>query len=300
MHFSPTARKWCELHVAIAWVLSRDEEFCAEIADDVSASQRTFCASARLERAMMDAGCFDVVKETVPIDRPSEMIVLPKLKRGYAGRFRSLAEDYERGGNSSFTPWIEALPHAPEAAAGIVNVSDFLLGRWHEASRDVLACIADERIKARGVAIDQKRRLPAGELPAASVTGAVWMDLTGTLREGPQNPFGDQPRYWVEITVEWEGVLRCFPPGESKTSPETQCKIWLEDERRKSLHRQPKRYAELLIEAQRLFPGLSGRAFASAWRAAKEAVPESTWRAGRPRKNPDANPQRSRAIHTRP
>lgn len=46
-------RKWRPLHVAIAWALTRDKQFCCEIAGDKNAEDYTFYASERLEQAMI-------------------------------------------------------------------------------------------------------------------------------------------------------------------------------------------------------------------------------------------------------
>ena len=95
------ARKWRPLQVAIAWSLTRDDEFCNEIACYENAEKSTFCACNRLEQEMMKAGCFEAVNETIPLDPPSRTVVMirQKLKSSYVGRFRALAEDYECGGN---------------------------------------------------------------------------------------------------------------------------------------------------------------------------------------------------------
>ena len=210
-------RRWRPLHVAIAWVVTRDEEFCREIADDRFAEQYTVFGIARLEQAMMQAGCFNTIKETM------------SLKPGYVGRFHSLAEDYENGGKSTFTLAIKAVPNASEAASGIICLSDFLSGRWGEAFRSIADRIADGDIRARGVAIDGEERLPSGDMPPASVTNAMSMDHKYTVWEGPQAIGGKQSRRWIGITLEWKGVLKCFPkpraPTEKKKSELPQSRL---------------------------------------------------------------------------
>lgn len=142
------------------------------------------------------------------------------LKPGYAGPFRSLAEEYENGGKTTFTAAIKAVPHASEAASGIICLSDFVSGRWGEAFRSIADQIADGDIRARGVAIDGEERLPSGDMPAASVTNAMLMDHKYTVWEGPQAIGGKQSRRWIGITLEWNGLLKCFPKPRAPTEKE--------------------------------------------------------------------------------
>ena len=109
----------------------------------------------------MDAGCFDACEEELPLDPPSRTIVIfrHKLKQHYVGRFKALAEDYEGRGKTRFTSSIEAVPRA--SRAGIVNVLDFLSGRWLDAFRSIADQIADGGGRLAQVRRVRRRRLPA-------------------------------------------------------------------------------------------------------------------------------------------
>jgi hypothetical protein len=224
---------------------------------------------------MIQAGCFDIIQGP-------KVVLRHTLKPGYAGPFRSLAEDYEKGGKTTFTAAIKAVPHASEAAAGIICLSDFLSGRWqHDAFRSIADGIADGDIRARGVAIDGERRLPNDDMRAASVTNAMWMDADYTVWEGPKAMWGEQPRRWIEITVSWDDLLKCFEPTpthaptQGTVAAETRCREWLI---REMLH-SPKQTDTSKIEWYRTacekFAGLGekesltpSRSFVRAWTAA--------------------------------
>ena len=208
-------RKWRPLHVSIAWALTRDEQFCADIAENDSAAQRIFCASAQLEHEMIEAGCFKVVNEIMQLDPPTRTVEIQthRLVPGYAGRFRALAKDYELRGRRDYTDSIAQLPHAPESERNRVPLGDFLLGRWVESFREIMTHVSDGSINARGVAVDGNVRKPAGEMPAACVTKAMWIDVDGVVWEGPQPVDGstDHPRRWADVTLMWEQCLMAFP-----------------------------------------------------------------------------------------
>lgn len=220
------SKLWRPLHVAIAWTLTCDEQFCANIAANDSAAQRIFCASAQLEHEMIEAGCFKVVNEIMQLDPPTRTVEIQthRLVPGYTGRFRRLAEDYELRGRRDYTDSIAQLPHAPESACNRVSLGDYLLGRWVEMFPEIMAHVSDGAISARGVAVDGNVRMPAGEMPAACVTDAMWIDLHGTVWEGPQpaTSFDEKPRQWIEISVNWDETLVCFP---AHASDEVQPKI---------------------------------------------------------------------------
>ncbi len=281
------SRKWLPLHVAIAWALTRDLEFCDEIGDDRNAEQRTFCASDLLEQAMMQAGCFVAVEETIPLDPPSRTFVMSRhrLTSGYSGRFKALAEEYDGEGRKSFTSTIKDLLHNTEAAFGIVSVSTFLSGHWHDAFRIIADRIADGEVRARGVAVDGERRLPSADMPAASVTTAMWMDLNGMVWEGPEAKWGEQPRRWIGMTIERDGLRKHFPPHEAP-DPESRCQQWLADQMKKSPGQRTKRRSEFKCEALATFEGLRVGQFDRAWVAAIGITGSDAWSAaGRPRKN---------------
>ena len=275
------------MQVAIAWSLTRDDEFCNEIACYENAEKNTFCACNRLEQEMMKAGCFEAVNETIPLDPPSRTIVMirQKLNSSYVGRFGTLAEDYVSGGNVTYTSTIKALPHSVESAAGIVSVLDFLLGRWHDAFRSIADRIADGDVRARGVAIDGEKRLPNGDMPAASASNAMWMDLEGVVWEGPQPAWGDKPRRWIDITVKWDDLMKCFEPipmatpsGQSAAA-ETRCRDWLTIEMKASLDQTTTAKKEWYQVACGKFPGLGNaenetpsRSFDRAWNASISAT----------------------------
>jgi hypothetical protein len=212
------SRKWRPLHVSIAWSLTRDEQFCTDIAENASAAQRIFCASLQLEHEMIEAGCFNVVNEIMRLDPPTRTVEIQthRLVPGYTGRFRALAEDYELRGRRDYTDSIAQIPHAPDSACNRVSLGDYLLGRWVESFREIMAHVSDEAISARGVAVDGNVRKPAGEMPAACVTDAMWIDLDGVVWEGPQPVDGsaDHPRRWVDVTLMWEQCLVAFPAME--------------------------------------------------------------------------------------
>lgn len=288
---TPHTKVWRPLHEAIAWALTQDEDFCVEIADDNKAQTSPFWASHLLEQAMMHSGCFDALEEAIPLDPPSRTIVVlrHRVKPGYVGRFKSLAEVYESGGKTTFTATIKDLPHAPEAAAGIVSVGDFLLGRWHDAFRSIVGRIADGDILARGVAIDGDRRLPSGDLPAASVTTAMMMDLDGTVWEGPPAFRGEQPRRWIGITINWNDLLKCFEPVPSAepsrltVAAETLCREWLIKQMEASPNQTDTAKTEWYRQACEKFSGLGtpenatpSRSFVRAWTAAI-GVTDAKW-----------------------
>lgn len=207
------ARAWQPLHIAIGWALTRDENFCAEIVQNPSSAQRTFCASLQLESAMIEAGCLKLVNEILQLDPPTRTVEIQthRLVPGYAGRFRFLAEDYDQRGRRDYTDSIAQVPHHPESERQRVSLLDYLIGRWHETFREIADHIADGHLRARGVAIDGERRSPNGDLPAASVNNAMCMDVKGIVWEGPQAIWGEQPRRWVEVEVNWADLLECFP-----------------------------------------------------------------------------------------
>lgn len=208
---SMQARKWRPLQVAIAWVVTRDEQFCDAIANDGSALQRTFCGSALLEHEMMEAGCFNVSDGILKFEPPAPNLAILRhsIKPNYRGRFRVLAERYGDGRQHAINSGPD-LPNSPVADG--VSVGDFLLGRWHDAFRLIADRIADGEIAARGVAIDGERRQPAGDLPAASVNLGMWMDLDGLVWEGPQVLYAEQPRRWGDVAINWNDLVRCFEP----------------------------------------------------------------------------------------
>jgi hypothetical protein len=290
-------RKWRPLHVAIAWALTRDQEFCAEIAEDQWAGQLTFCASERLEQAMMEAGCFEIREKTIQVDQPSNTVTFERhrLRLGYAGRFKVLAEDYENGGRHTFTSTIKNLPHSPGAFDGIVSLGDFLLGKWHDSFscptdfRTIESCIkdriADGDIQARGVALDGNRRLPGDVFPAASVTKSTWMDVDGKVWEGPKVQYGEQPRRWTEITLKWDELLHCFEPI-APPDAESQCREWLIAKMQKSPNKRPRNRDDFLADALERFSGLKPEHFKRAWPGAIAASGAQAWsHGGRPRKN---------------
>ena len=98
---SPTERakprKWRPLHEAIAWVLTRRRAILPRARCGHGVEQRTYFAYGRLEQEMMEAGCFDAVKQTMQFEPSSPAIVIlrHKLRPGYSGRFKDLAEEYE-------------------------------------------------------------------------------------------------------------------------------------------------------------------------------------------------------------
>jgi hypothetical protein len=206
------------LHVSIAWSLTRDEQFCTDIAENASAAQRIFCASCQLEHEMIEAGCFNVVNDIMRLDPPTRTVEIQtqRLVPGYTGRFRALAEDYELRGRRDYTDSIAKLPHAPESERNRVSLGDFLLGRWVESFREIMTHVSDGAIAARGVAVEGSVRKPAGEMPAACVTDAMWIDLDGVIWEGPQaaTSFDEKPRQWIEISMNWDELLDCFPAHE--------------------------------------------------------------------------------------
>jgi hypothetical protein len=197
------------------------------------------------------------------------------LTPGYTGRFQSLAEDYENGGKTTCTDTIKSFPHAPEAIAGIVSVSDYLQGRWHDAFRSIADRICDGQIRARGVAIDGVRRSPNGDMPAASVNDAMSLDVYNTAWEAPQTPTG---RRWTEMTINWDDLLKFFgpdTPSRQTAAAETRCREWLKEQMRRSSEQTTMSKMEWYRKACKKFRGLGNaegrspsRSFARAWTAA--------------------------------
>lgn len=212
-------RMWRPLHVSIAWGLTRDEQFCADVAENASAAQRIFCASLQLEHEMIEAGCFNVVNEIMQLDPPTRTVEFQthRLVPGYSGRYRAVAEDYELRGRRDYTDSIAQLPHAPESERNRVSLGDYLQGRWAESFCEIMAHVSDGAISARGVALDGNVRKPAGEMPASSVTDSMWMDVDGVVWEGPQSAifFDEKPRQWIDISLNWDELLVCFPAHDS-------------------------------------------------------------------------------------
>lgn len=211
---SNRSRKWRPLHVAIAWALTRDEQVCTRMAGNVSGAN-IFAACSQIEREMLDSGCFMIVNEIMHLDMPTRTVEIQthRLVPGYRGCFRLLAEGYELRGRRDYTGTIADLPHAHECASNRAPLLDYLMGRWVDTFHEIMALVADGVINARGVAVDGSVRRPAGELPASSITSAMWIDDRGVVWEGPwpATSFGEKPRHWAEISLNWNELLCHFP-----------------------------------------------------------------------------------------
>lgn len=211
------SQNWRPLHVALAWMLSRDEAFCTAIAADADARERTFCAAARLEQAMISAGCFLPTPQAVACVRNSEGVTAEigryVANPDYLGRFSALALEYESDGWRHFTPTLRALPHDWVSECGVVTLSDYLFGRLHDAFSVLVGRIADGHILARGVAVVSSKREPPAEMPAASASPEMWLDFeTGNVWEGPKSDREPQPRHWRNVTISWTDLLAHFEP----------------------------------------------------------------------------------------
>ena len=104
-------QNWRSLPVAIAWIVTRDRSFCDVIETDQAAMQHTARASFRLEREMLEAGCFVEKEATLDFAAPvpSIKIRVHGLAPGYSGRFQKLAAEYEREGRDHRPDEFESL-----------------------------------------------------------------------------------------------------------------------------------------------------------------------------------------------
>jgi hypothetical protein len=297
-------RKWRPLHVAIAWVLARDEQFCNEVEADKSSEERTFIAPSLLERTMRAVGCFlpepqatvcvrrtwqgtvnhstwAVHSSTCTVSLYERLVATPN----YQGRFSELSRAYDETGWSDLDSAGRALYSDELLPLDIVSLDQYLLNQWFGSFESIIARIADEEIKARGTALDGDKRSNI-DMPPNSVTSAMWLDVDGMVWEGPQVMWGNQQRRWLDISLNWEDVLKAFPPHEPP-SAESQCLDWLKALMRKTPTKRPKPRRCFQSEAQKLFDGLTGVGFGKAWSDAIIATGAIAWKSGgRPSKKP--------------
>jgi hypothetical protein len=264
-------RTWWPLREALAWVVSRDDEFTRKMDEktftgdfrpcNLEASNLFLCLS--LEKDMLQAGCF--TKRTRMLVRGGKRVKIEEysLTKNYRGRFQRLAENYETARQESWR---------------VPSLHNFLVRRLCDAAKEIAKRVADEKLRMRDVDgnVPPER---AETLAIVSQPDELFPDEM-LLPDGEMvDANGDLHR---NVTVNREELLRQFP-RERLSDPESLCR-WLEGEMRKSTHRRPKPREDFKIEALKMFPGLSARAFDRAWKAAIKASAAEWSRPGRPRK----------------
>lgn len=272
----PQPRNFRDLHVAVAWVVTLDEGICREVEYCGRKADEQFAEI--VEKAMSNSECFEHIDNDhmAAVDTPRPVPVpgaSHKLRHGYTGRFLALAKEYEiRRQMGQESPY--------------VNLRDFLLHRWRLAFQQILDCMADGKLGARGVEFDGLDRIGAREIPSASVTDSMFMDLSGAVWEAPPRTTGRQPKRWHRVKVSWPELLTCFKPVTGREI-ESECHRWLEQEMRKSPDRRPFPRRIYLERAQEEFRGIRPASFANAWKFAIKTTGATAWSdPGRPKKPP--------------
>ena len=234
-------RKWRPLHVAIAWIVARDEQFCSEIETDPSAKETTFVAPDRLEHAMLASGCFLPEPQALVCFRTideeitthstwavkSTLCWVRELGRwearpNYVDRFATLALEYEETAGYKTSITGRCGFNDELLGFGIVSLGQYLFDRWIDSFDLLVARIGDEEVNARGTALIGNERTPLA-FPPEAVTDAMWLDLEGNICEGPQKLRHEQPRRWTDVTVNWAELQSAFPDYPS-AEPESQCR----------------------------------------------------------------------------
>jgi hypothetical protein len=190
---------WWPLREALAWVVSRDDEFTREMREETFAGDCRLCnledsnlfLSTRLENDMLEAGCFTKQTREMLV-RGEERVEIEEysLTPNYQGRFQRLAEDYEAARQVR----LRDRPSIP------LSLYEFLLGRLREAARRLARLAADGKIEMR----DALDTIPAAQAGTLGIVGK----LDELLPDGQMNDASGRER--TDITVNREKLLNWF------------------------------------------------------------------------------------------
>ena len=187
-------RDWQPLSVAMAWVVTRDEQFCAGLPSGDPSLKNLCFAYLRLEDVMIEGGCLSAVNE--------RDVIVHRHVAGSTARFEALAQDFERARQGS----IRELQY----------FSNYLEHRWTSAFAEIMGHIANRRMCGSGTAVTEES-CERMDLPPSSFSGRVTFDERGRVWEGPAFVGGKRRRYWVDIQLRWPGSLTiCQPLPETK------------------------------------------------------------------------------------
>jgi hypothetical protein len=287
--------EWLELREALAWIVTRDEEFMREMREtfaDLRMEDSNWFILDRLEPAMEQAGC--VIKQSRrvrvqfkdddPDIRIDEKGFEHSLDPQYQGSWRPLAEAYDTAKRKVLCDDQEA-----EADAGAESEADD-----QEDKQDPLTLFNFLRYRLVKAGTELAKKASEGKLQMRDAHGNVPPELAHTLGIGivgdpswflPDGQMIDATgKVRGHITVHREDLLKCFPRVLTEHNAKSLCQRWLEEEMRKSPHRSPKPRKEFQTEAMQKWPGLSGRKFNNPWDAAIPPTGAKWNQAGRPPK----------------
>ena len=285
---SPKTVPW-PLSKALAWCLTRNEEFAQEVAShDRSSPSEELDGELQpryIGRAMLLDGCFgdelkqkntdtDTAKRSKSDD---ELLSFPALVPDYQGPFRKLAEAYS-------------------AAAGArLSLDHYLLSKWLSAFEDVKGRIVDGALEAWA---DDEILPPY----VASTLRITPHPLDERFPLNPDSPWLLRPNEALTesghkkrgLQVNRDQLLRLFPKKEpsavkNSISAERRCTEWLTRQMRPQASGpcvptdEPKQV--WLERAKQRFAGLSDRGFDRCWTKARSETGSDWGQPGRKRKS---------------
>ena len=288
---SPKTVPW-PLSKALAWCLTRNEEFAQEVAShDRSAPLEELDGELQpryIGRAMFLDVCFgDELRKKYTGKRSKsddELLSCPALASDYQGSFRKLAEDYVAA----------AKKHRRETGAHL-SLDHYLLSKWLSAFEDVKRGIVDG---ALGAWADDEILPPH----VASILRITPHPLDERFPLGPDSPWLLRPNEALTesghkiqgFQVNRDQLLRLFPkkgPSAAKNSisSERPCTEWLMRAMRPHASRpcvppdEPKKVWRERAKEQ--FARLSDRSFDRCWAKALSETGSDWGQPGRKRKS---------------
>jgi hypothetical protein len=201
------------------------------------------------------------------------------IDRGLAARLPAFNEPMWTLGDVA--RWI--VERTPEAVDGLSIDEEKLPG----ALTEIHDALVRDQITAWSATTHEPvpRALPAATWSIFEFAYEEKDGLIYTLIFRPSGSIDEQPlkdlRFKsVEVRRHWPGAESAPPP--TTVAAQTECRRWLSNEMRASPDR-PRAKSQVLAEAMKRFPKLSGRGFDRAWRDAISATGAEKWSKAGPR-----------------
>lgn len=280
----PPPERWRLLPVAMAWVMTREATFCDAVEADLFLPHSESVIrrwaplwDAFITQKMIEAGSIIATMGREVGDGNQEINhEMPKL---YMGPFAALARDYQK-------QWDEAEEFKRQ------SLGRFVSDRWHNAFRSIAEVAMNCRLTLRGVMHAGESAFPliaaglhlprprAGEMaPELFAATGLWFDEDFSVWEGPKVLWGEQPNFWNDVHIEWNGLLEAFPAPkpsaakvQSKVSDKSRCEKWLIQLIKDCNGDYAGTRKTLQNQAQSLYPNLADIAFRRALENARKAT----------------------------
>lgn len=190
---------WIPLRAALAWVVTRDDDFVKWVLP-IPAFDAPMVLASGIRDEMHEAGCF--------VDKPiaskiwgEPPPVQEELAKNRSGRFQELAQAFED----------ERL----KRPGGELCPREYLLSRIEMASKDICRRIGHRELQARGVAVDgdavgRARDILPSEITETMVISRDFSQVGWLLQEPCEHSSRPIPAL-KSMTVLGDELVRCFP-----------------------------------------------------------------------------------------